>query len=64
MAREERLCRRAELAFGQSLPPALGAPVVERAMQSLALGDRDVAPVVDWQLARERQDAADRDTPR
>jgi hypothetical protein len=64
MAREERLCRRAELAFGQSLPPALGAPVVERAMQSLALRDRDVAPVVDWQLARERQDAADRDTPR
>lgn len=64
MAREERLCRRAELAFGQLLPPALGAPVVERAMQSLALGDRDVAPVVDWQLARERQDAADRDTQR
>ncbi len=64
MAREERLCRRAELAFGRSLPPALGAPVVERAMQSLALADRDVAPVVDWQLARERQDAADRDTPR
>jgi len=64
MAREERLCRRAELTFGQLLPPALGAPVVERAMQSLALGDRDVAPVVDWQLARERQDAADRDTQR
>jgi hypothetical protein len=64
MAREERLCRRAELAFGQLLPPALGAPVVERAMQSLALADRDVAPVVDWQVARERQDAADRDTPR
>ncbi len=61
MAREERLCRRAELTFGQLLPLELGAPVVERAMQSLALTDREVAPVVDWQVARERQDAADRD---
>lgn len=60
MAREERLCRRAELSFGRSLPPALGAPVIERAMQSLELSDRDVAPAVDWSLARSRQDAADR----
>jgi hypothetical protein len=60
MSREERLCRRAELAFGRSLPAALGAPVVERAAASLALADRDVAPVVDWRLARQRQDQVDR----
>lgn len=60
MAREERLCRRAELHFGRVLPSDLGAPVIERAEQSLGLSDREVAPVVDWTLARARQDAADR----
>ena len=60
LPREERLCRRAELAFGQALPPALGAPVVERAMASLSLDDRGVAPIVDWREAQRRQDAADR----
>jgi len=60
LPREERLCRRAELAFGHALPPELGAPVVERAMASLALEDRDVAPIVDWREAQRRQDAADR----
>ncbi len=60
MAREERLCRRAELAFGLSLPPELGAPVVSRARESLALADAEVAPSVDWQLARQRQEAVDR----
>lgn len=60
LPREERLCRRAELAFGQALPPELGAPVVERAMASLSLDDRGVAPIVDWQEAQRRQDAADR----
>jgi hypothetical protein len=59
-AREERICRRAELDFGLSLPRALGAPVVERAMQSLALSDDEVAPSIDWTLARQRQDEADR----
>lgn len=59
-AREERLCRRAELAFGESLPPALGLPVIERARASLALADQDVAPAIDWQLAQDRQDAVDR----
>jgi hypothetical protein len=59
MAREERQCRRAELAFGLTLPDALGAPVVERARASLALADSEVAPAVDWQLARERVDAVD-----
>lgn len=59
-AREERLCRRAELEFGESLPPALGAPVVERALASLQLADQDVAPVIDWNVAMERQDEVDR----
>ena len=60
-AREERLCRRAELAFGRALPPALGAPVIERALWSLTLADEDVAPAIDWNEATRRQLAADRD---
>jgi len=60
LAREERLCRRAELAFGESLPPELGAPVIERALASLALEDVGVAPVIDWQEAQRRQDEVDR----
>jgi hypothetical protein len=59
-AREERLCRRAELAFGLALPEALGAPVVERARASLGLDDQSVAPAIDWSLARARQHAVDR----
>lgn len=55
MAREERLCRRAELAFGLALPRDLGQPVIERAQASLALDDHDVAPVVDWAEAQRRQ---------
>jgi len=53
-AREERLCRRAELEFGLSLPPVLGAPVVERATASLMLADADVAPAIDWNEALAR----------
>lgn len=52
--REERICRRAELEFGRSLPPDLGAPVIERAFASLALDDQDVAPSIDWQEAMRR----------
>ena len=53
-AREERICRRAELEFGQSLPLEIGAPVVERALASLALDDADVAPEIDWNEAMRR----------
>jgi hypothetical protein len=60
-AREERICRRAELTFGQALPPDLGAPVVERALASLELEDEDVAPAVDWSVALERQQRIDRE---
>ena len=59
-AREERLCRRAELAFGQALPPAVGAPVLERALATLQMDDADVAPIIDPRVARERIDAVDR----
>ena len=59
-AREERLCRRAELEFGLALDPALGAPVVERALASLQLADEDVAPAVDWREAQRRVDEVDR----
>jgi hypothetical protein len=59
MAREEGLCRRAELEFGLALPPDLGAPVVERARASLELGDADVAPAVDWAEAMRRQQVVD-----
>ena len=45
-AREERLCREAELEFGLALPD--GAGVVQRARWALALSDQDVAPSVDW----------------
>jgi len=59
-AREERICRRAELTFGESLPQELGAPVVERALASLELDDQDVAPAVDGAVALERQNRIDR----
>ncbi|MBY0488814.1 MAG: hypothetical protein K2R93_03125 [Gemmatimonadaceae bacterium] len=58
-AHEERVCRRAELAFGRALPPELGAPVIERALASLALDDAGVAPVVDWEEAGRRVREAD-----
>lgn len=58
-AHEERICRRAELEFGQALPPEIGAPVVERAVASLQLEDDDVAPEIDWDEALRRQAAID-----
>jgi hypothetical protein len=51
-AREERLCRRAELELGLALPD--GDVVVQRALASLALADREVAPAVDWAEAARR----------
>ena len=60
MAREERLCRRAELAFGQALEPALGEPVVRRAAWALDLEDQEVAPAIDWQEAHARKQAEER----
>lgn len=59
-AHEERICRRAELEFGQSLPVAAGAPVIERALASLQLDDAGVAPDIDWDEALRRQNEIDR----
>jgi hypothetical protein len=60
MAREERLCRRAEVDFGFSLPVTLGRPVVERACASLALSDENIAPTIDWDEALRRQAVIDK----
>jgi hypothetical protein len=56
-AREERLCRRAELEFGLVVPD--GDVVVQRARNSLALADQEVAPAVDWAEAARRMAEAD-----
>ncbi len=56
-AREERLCRQAELELGLAVPD--GQPVVERALASLTLGDAEVAPNVDWRVAQQRVADAD-----
>jgi hypothetical protein len=58
-AREERLCRRAELTFGRALPAELGAPVIERALATMQLDDVGVAPRIDWNEALARQNAID-----
>jgi hypothetical protein len=57
-AREERLCRRVELDFGRLVPG--GEVVVARALESLALTDSEVAPAIDWAVARRRVGEADR----
>lgn len=57
-AYEERLCRQAEIEFGLAVPD--GAAVVDRARAALDLGDEEVAPTIDWQLAAERVAEVDR----
>ena len=61
LAREERICRRAELDFGLALPQELGGPVVARAAAALASSDAEVAPDIEWNLALKRQHAVDRE---
>jgi hypothetical protein len=56
-AKEERLCRRAELELGLALPD--GDVVVQRALNSLELADQEVAPTVDWAEAARRVAEAD-----
>ena len=56
-AREERLCRKAELELGLAVPD--GRAVIERALSTLTLGDVDVAPNVDWRVAEQRVAEAD-----
>lgn len=57
-ARHERICRRAELEWGEAVPD--GEAVIRRARESLALRDDDVAPAIDWREAARRIEAADR----
>ena len=49
IADEERMCRRAEIAFGEQAPG--GAPVVARAREILGLSDDEVAPGIDITVA-------------
>jgi hypothetical protein len=49
MADEERMCRRAEIRFGELAPG--GAPVVARAMEILGMSDAEVAPGIDLAVA-------------
>lgn len=56
-AREERLCRKAELELGLAVPD--GQAVIERALSTLTLADIDVAPNVDWRVAEQRIAEAD-----
>jgi hypothetical protein len=58
--REERICRRAELAFGLALPPEVGAPVVARAQESLDAPAGELDFPIDWQAAQKGMLAADR----
>jgi hypothetical protein len=58
LAKEERLCRATELWWGETVPN--GEKVIERARASLELGDRDVAPAVDWREAARRVAEVDR----
>ncbi len=58
-ARHERVCRRAELEWGLAVPG--GDPVVQRALESLALEDADVAPEIDWGEAARRVAQVDRE---
>ncbi len=52
MADEERLCRRAEIAFGELATG--GAPVVARAREILGMTDDEVAPGIDLAVAEAR----------
>ena len=57
-ARHERICRRAELDFGLAVPD--GAPVVQRAVDSMRLADEEVAPAIEWGEAGRRIAEVDR----
>jgi hypothetical protein len=61
-ARHERICRRAELDFGYAVPD--GAPVVQRALESLQLADDEVAPTIEWDEASRRVAAVDEQATR
>jgi len=51
-AKEERLCRRAELELGLAIPGA--DLVVARARDAMAMADQEVATEIDWRIAEAR----------
>lgn len=53
IAWEERLCRKAEVAFGLRIPN--GEPVVQRARAALAGSDHDIAPLAGDVVLRQRR---------
>ncbi len=61
IADEERLCRRAEIAFGELAPG--GAPVVARALEILGMRDDEVAPGIDLAVAELRKTEGGSGTP-
>jgi hypothetical protein len=56
-AHEERICRKAEIAFAELTPE--GAPVIARAAAALVSRDDDVAPTIDYAEVQRRVLAAD-----
>ena len=56
-AHEERICRKAEIAFAERAPD--GAPVIERARAALESRDDEVAPTIDYAEVQRRVLAAD-----
>lgn len=58
-SREERICRRAEIAFAERLPNGLGAPVLERAGATLAAPDGEDTFPIDWREVDRRVLEAD-----
>ena len=61
MAEEERLCRRAEIAFAMTLPPADAAPVLARAQAVIrpTTTNEEAAPTVNWRDAHFNKFALD-----
>ena len=52
--RQERICIRAQLEFGQSLPEELGAGVVRRALDHLGAEDGDISQGISWTEMRRK----------
>ena len=62
--KEERVCRRAELAFALTLPSELGRPIIDRVRPMLEVDHQQLAVDVDWPVAKARQDIIDADALR
>ncbi len=58
--REERVCRKAELAFARALPSEQGAHLIAYIESMLALSDEELDLKIDWKEAHRRQAELDR----